>query len=99
VKVVFIPAIHCSTVRDENGEDIHKGGNPGGFLITAKSLFAFARLGVAAFPGFFQRDCNRLSDRFLLRRGMAAAYRSFLFPLIHQRLDIAADDCLACPFF
>jgi hypothetical protein len=60
-----------------------------------KSLFAFARLGVAAFPGFFQRDRNGLLDRFLFRRGMAAAYRSFFFPLIHQRLDITADDCLA----
>lgn len=37
VKVAFIPAIHSSTVMDENGKDIHEGGNPGGFLITVKN--------------------------------------------------------------
>lgn len=37
VSVAFIPAIHSSTVMDENGKDIHDGGNPGGFLITVKN--------------------------------------------------------------
>lgn len=37
VKVAFIPATHSSAVMDENGKDIHEGGNPGGFLITVKN--------------------------------------------------------------
>ncbi len=37
MKVAFIPAIHSSTVMDENGKDIHEGGNPGGFLISIKN--------------------------------------------------------------
>jgi hypothetical protein len=44
----------------------------------------FARLVVAAFPGFFQRDRYGLIDRFLFRRWMAATYRSIFFPLMQS---------------
>jgi L-ascorbate metabolism protein UlaG (beta-lactamase superfamily) len=37
VKIAFIPAIHSSAILDENGKDLHQGGNPGGFLIMVKN--------------------------------------------------------------
>ena len=37
VKIAFIPAVHSSAVMDENGKDLHQGGNPGGFLISVKN--------------------------------------------------------------
>lgn len=37
VKIAFIPAVHSSAVMDENGKDLHQGGNPGGFLIMVKN--------------------------------------------------------------
>jgi L-ascorbate metabolism protein UlaG (beta-lactamase superfamily) len=37
VKIAFIPAIHSSAIMDENGKDLHQGGNPGGFLIMVKN--------------------------------------------------------------
>lgn len=40
VKIAFIPAIHSSTVTAPEGsadQDIHDGGNPGGFLIAVKN--------------------------------------------------------------
>ncbi len=36
VKITFIPAVHSSSVMNENGKDLHDGGNPGGFLIHVK---------------------------------------------------------------
>ena len=37
VKIAFIPAIHSSTVSEPDGvNNIHDGGNPGGFLISIK---------------------------------------------------------------
>jgi len=38
------------------------------------------------------RNGNSLLDRLLLCRRMAGANRSILLPVVHQRLDIAADD-------
>src|ERR1017187_9359405 len=60
--------------------------------------FAPARLRIAAFASLAQRDGNGLLDRFFLCRRMAGAYRSILLPVIHQCLDIAADDRLAGSF-
>ena len=37
VKITFIPAVHSSAVADENGKDLHDGGNPGGFLVSVKN--------------------------------------------------------------
>ena len=37
VKIVFIPAVHSSSVLSENGKDLHAGGQPGGFLIKIKN--------------------------------------------------------------
>ena len=38
VKVAFIPAIHSSTVSEPDGaQNIHDGGNPGGFLVSIKN--------------------------------------------------------------
>ena len=33
VKITFVPAVHSSSVTNENGKDLHDGGHPGGFLI------------------------------------------------------------------
>ena len=60
--------------------------------------FAPARLRIAAFASLGQCDGNGLLDRFFPCRRMAGANRSILFPLIHQCLDIAADDRLAGSF-
>ena len=60
--------------------------------------FAPARLRIAAFASLGQCDGNGLLDRFFLCRRMAGANRSILFPVIHQCLDIAADDRLAGSF-
>ena len=37
VKITFIPAVHSSSVADEDGKNIHDGGHPGGFLISVKN--------------------------------------------------------------
>lgn len=37
VKIAFIPAVHSSSVMDEDGKNIHDGGIPGGFLISVKN--------------------------------------------------------------
>ena len=52
----------------------------------------------AAFASRGQCDGNGLIDRFFLCRRMTGAYRPILFPVIHQCLDIAADDRLAGSF-
>src|ERR1035438_425996 len=57
-----------------------------------------ARLRIAAFAGLAQCDGNRLLDCFFLCRRMTGAYRSALLPVIHQCLDVAADNRLAGSF-
>jgi L-ascorbate metabolism protein UlaG (beta-lactamase superfamily) len=37
VKIAFIPAVHSSAVANEDGKNLHDGGNPGGFLIRVKN--------------------------------------------------------------
>jgi len=37
VKIAFIPAVHSSSVSNEDGKNLHDGGNPGGFLISVKN--------------------------------------------------------------
>lgn len=38
VKIVFVPAVHSSTVASPGGgKDIHDGGNPGGFVIAVNN--------------------------------------------------------------
>ena len=37
VKIAFIPAVHSSSVANEDGKNTHDGGNPGGFLISVKN--------------------------------------------------------------
>jgi len=54
---------------------------------------------VAALAGLGQGDGDGLLDRLFLGRRVAGADRSILLPVIHQRLDIAADDRLAGSFF
>ena len=34
VKITFVPAVHSSAVMNEDGKNLHDGGNPGGFLIS-----------------------------------------------------------------
>lgn len=37
VKIAFIPAVHSSSVMSQDGNEIHMGGNPGGFLIMIRN--------------------------------------------------------------
>ena len=37
VKITFIPAVHSSSVSNEDGKNLHDGGHPGGFLIVIKN--------------------------------------------------------------
>src|ERR1035437_2774025 len=73
-----------------------EGGQDG--MNSDSAGFAPARLRTAAFASLGQCDGNGLLDRFFLCRRMAGANRSILFPVIHQCLDIAADDRLAGSF-
>src|SRR5450756_1814210 len=73
-----------------------EGGQDG--MNSDSAGFAPARLRTAAFASLGQCDSNGLLDRFFLCRRMAGAYRSILLPLIHQCVDIAADDRLAGSF-